>query len=131
MNAATKRLTHAQAHEVLKLLEGWKGSIEHNRMTAAAVLSHVHEKVKFTLSEPQLRGLAKDVGIRWHAGQGKSRVNKEIVALKERVAAMEKTLKELALTVKAIDHANAINASKRTAEDQQLHRRLSDIESAA
>lgn len=83
------RLTRFQSYKVLTLLESWKDRIERDRLSVADVCKELATKLDFKPTEPQVRHAAKDIGISWHAGQGKSRVNKEIARLLERMATLE------------------------------------------
>lgn len=75
------RLSHDQYFKVRALLESWRERIERDRLHTEPVRKELESKLPFGLTAPQVRNVAKDIGIRWHAGQAKSRVNKEIVEL--------------------------------------------------
>lgn len=96
------RLTRLQSYKVLTLLESWKDRIERDHLTVADVCKELATKLDFKPTEPQVRHAAKDIGIRWHAGQGKSRVNKEIASLRERMVALEMQVAVLARTIDSI-----------------------------
>ena len=77
------RLSHDQYFKTRALLESWQERIERERLNLETVRKELESKLPFGLTAPQVRNVAKDIGIRWHAGQAKSRVNKEIAKLYE------------------------------------------------